>query len=130
MSKFKYIRADVYRRGISIFIGTKEALLEFAKETFKDNEDLIHNIKESLNDTNALATTYQEEYGQSVIWIPKFPKTPTQVANLAHEVLHATFCILDFVNVEYRYGGPNEPYTYLFDYLLTKALTERGYRDV
>jgi hypothetical protein len=44
--------------------------------------------------------------------------------------MHAVFGLLDFVGVEYRYGGSNEPYTYLHEYFLKNALRKEGYKDV
>lgn len=128
MGKYKYVRADVYRRGITIFIGTREELLSFVKEAWPDNRDLTDAVAEDLEKDNALGTTYVEDDGQSIIWIPKFPRNAKGIGVLAHEILHATFTLLDYVDVEYRYGGPNEPYTYLFEMFLTKALNERGYK--
>lgn len=128
-AKWKYIRADVYRRGITIFIGSREELNKFVEKAFKGMPKFIEDVKES-DGSHSLGTTWVEEGGQSLIWIPKFPKTPTQIGNLSHEILHATFALLDYVGVEYRYDGPNEPYTYLQEYFLVKALTKRGYKDV
>lgn len=129
MGKYKYIRTNVYRRGIAIFIGSREELLDFTKKAYT-NEELISQVKNDLNKDSSIGTCYIEDLGQSLIWIPKFPRTVSQISALAHEVLHATFTLLDFVGVEYRYEGPNEPYTYLFEYFLTRALTEKGYKNV
>lgn len=129
MSRFKYIRADVYRRGITIFIGPKKDLPTFVKKAFKGNKTLLESIKDSLKE-DSLGTTYHEDFGQSLIWIPKWPKTPKELGTLAHEILHATMNMLDYIDVEYRYGGPNEPYTYLFEFLFTEALEEKGYEKV
>lgn len=127
MGKWKYIRADVYKRGITIYIGTKESLLEFVRKAYSENNKLIEEVKEHIKG-DAEATTYLEEGGQSLIWVPKFPKNPKQIAIMAHEILHATFVLMDYVGAEYRYNGPNEPYTYLFEYFLSKALNEKGYK--
>lgn len=131
MSKYKYIKADVYRRGITIFIGNPQELIGFVKQAYKDDQSFIQDVVEHVTQKDLpIATTFKESYGQSLIWIPKFPKTPKEVSCLAHEILHATFVLLDYVNVEYRYEGPNEPYTYLFEYFLNKALTEKGYKEI
>lgn len=130
MGKWKYIRADVYKRGITVYVGPKESLPDFVEKAFSENKKLIEEVKEHTKSSGVEATTYLEEGGQSLIWVPKFPKNPKQIAIMAHEILHATFVLLDHVGVEYRYEGPNEPYTYLFEYFLNRALNEKGYRDV
>ena len=129
MSKYKYIRADVYRRGITIFIGPRKELFKFVEEVYKDNKKLIENVKDTI-DSEALGTTFTEDDGQSLIWIPKFPKTPSEIAILGHEVLHATFILLDYCNVEYIHNDSNEPYTYLFEYFMEQALITEGYEKV
>lgn len=130
MSKYKYIKADVYRRGITIFIGPRKELPKFVKKAYEDCEDLLKEVEKTLDEEGAIGTTYMEEFGQTLIWIPKFPSTPAEIGSLAHEILHATMHLLDYINVEYRYDGPNEPYTYLLEYFLTEALSKEGYEKV
>ena len=129
MSKYKYIRADVYSRGITIFIGPQKELFKFVEEVYKDNKKLIENVKDTI-DSEALGTTFTEDDGQSLIWIPKFPKTSGEIAILGHEILHATFILLNYCGVNYEYDGPNEAYTYLFEYLMGQALDTEGYEKV
>lgn len=132
MGKFKYITADVYRRGIYIFIGTRKELYDWAKKTFnkESDEELIHTLKEGLTNTTSIGTTYCLECGQSLVWLPKLSLTPRGIGNLAHELSHATMSLLDFIGVEYHYSGSNEPYTYLLEFFITKALEKRGYKNV
>ena len=132
MGKFKYITADVYRRGIYIFIGTRKELYDWAKKTFnkESDEELIHTLKEGLTNTTSIGTTYCLECGQSLVWLPKLSLTPRGIGNLAHELSHATMSLLDFIGVEYRYSGSNEPYTYLLEFFITKALEKSGYKNV
>lgn len=129
VAKYKYIKCDVYNRGVTIFIGPRKELPKFVKKAYRGNKALIEEVETSVG-SSALGTTFIEEYGQSLVWIPKFPKTPEELGTIAHEILHATFTLLDYVNVEYSYNGPNEPYTYLFEFLLTEALKEDGYEKV
>ena len=132
MGKCKYIKADVYRRGICVFIGTRKELYDWAKETFnsEDDETLIHDLKEDLTNTSSIGTTYNLGGGQSLVWLPKLSLTPKGIGNLVHELSHATMGLLDFVGVEYRYSGANEPYAYLLEFFVTKALEKRGYKNV
>ena len=128
MAKYKYIRADIYKRGITVFIGSRKELTQFVKIAFKDLPELVNAVAKS-EDSTALGTTFLEEFGQSLIWLPKLPKTPDGIANLAHEILHATFALLDYIGVEYVPDSPNEAYTYLSEFFLYRALLIKGYKD-
>ena len=130
MGIYKHIRADVYRRGITVFMGTRKELVKFVEEAYDGDELLLKQVKDDVDDATSIGTAYKEERGQSLVWVPSFPKTPEQIASLAHEILHATYTLLDFCGVEYRYGGANEPYTYLFEYFLTNTLKKEGYEHL
>lgn len=137
MSKYKYIYCDVYKRGVSVFIGDCNSLRNWAKKVYNNpcEQDLIASINEYCSEEHyntAAASCYESDSGEWIIHLPKFSFTynPTEIANLSHELLHAALGILDFVGVEYRYKGSNEPYTYLHEYLLKNALIEKGYKNV
>ncbi len=129
MAKWKYIRNDTYRRGIVVFMGSVEDCVRFLENTsYKNDEELIEWIK-GLKQRGAQATCCGVSDGQCIIYLPKFPVTPREVAILGHEILHATFSILSHCGVEYSEES-EEAYTYLYEFLLSKALTEKGYKNV
>ena len=140
MGKYKYIHCDPYKRGVSIFIGDCESLKKWAKRFYNrpDEKDLIKQLEEYCNEDryvnkDVAASTYSSETtGHQIVHIPTFSfgYNPSQISNLTHELLHAALNILDYVDVEYRYGGTNEPYTYLLEFLVKQALTEKGYKNV
>lgn len=140
MGKYKYIHCDPYKRGVSIFIGDCESLKKWAKRFYNrpDEKDLIKQLEEYCNEDryvnkDVAASTYSSETtGHQIVHIPtfSFEYNPSQISNLTHELLHAALNILDYVDVEYRYGGTNEPYTYLLEFLVKQALTEKGYKNV
>ena len=138
-AKYKYIHCDVYKHGISVFIGDCDSMRKWAKKFYNEpiERDMIDSIEkycttERYIKENIAATCYDSDSGQWLIHIPEFSFTydPVEISNLSHELLHATHGLLDYVGVEYRYGGSNEPYTYLHEYLLKNALTEKGYKYV
>ena len=139
-SMYKYIQCDPYKRGISVFIGSCEDLKKWARKFYNNTceEDLVAQIEEYCNDsrytsTEVSASTYSStKCGHQVVHIPcfSFSYSPAEITNLSHEILHAVFGILDYVGVEYRYGGANEAYTYLYEYALKEALTVKGYKNV
>lgn len=139
-NKYKYIHCDPYKRGVSVFIGDCESLKKWARKFYNepDEKDLIEELESYCNEdryTNkgVAASTYSSgASGHQLVHLPtfSFKYNPSEISNLAHELLHATFGILDYVGVEYKYGGANEPYTYLYEYVLKEALTEKGYKNV
>ena len=140
MGKYKYIHCDPYKRGVSVFIGDCESLKKWARKFYNrpDEKDLIEQLEGYCNEdryTNKdiAASTYSSNIsGHQLVHLPtfSFEYNPSEISNLTHELLHAALNILDYVDVEYRYGGTNEPYTYLLEFLLKQALTEKGYKNV
>ena len=133
MAKVKYIPCDIYKRGISVFIGNLDEFKAWVKKDYTDEEeqefvDMVMGLKEE--NCGMASFNYDNCNGQGVILIPKYPDSPKERAALAHELLHATFHILNFCRVEYAYDGSNEPYTYLMEHLTRNALELEGYEDV
>jgi hypothetical protein len=98
---------------------------------------MIQSIEQYGSDTDyktkrVAGRIYDSVSGQWIIHIPNFSfdYDPVEISNLSHELLHATHGILDFVGIEYTYGGSNEAYTYLHEFLLKNALREKGYKEV
>lgn len=140
MAKYKYIHCDIFKRGVAVFIGDCESLRKWAKRFYNrpDEQDLITQINEYCTEEKYVnkdiaACTYDSECsGHQLVHLPifSFKYEPSEISNLEHELLHCTFNILDYLGVEYRYGGSNETYTYLNEYLLKNALIEKGYKEV
>lgn len=129
MAKWKYIRNDTYKRGITVFMGSVEDFVHFLENSsYKNDEELIK-LARGFKQRRAQATCYNVTDGQCIIYLPKFPVTPEEVAILGHEVLHATFFFLSYCGIKYTEES-EEAYTYLYEFLLAKALTEKGYKDV
>lgn len=136
-SIYKYIYCDVYRRGVLVFIGSCEDLCDTAKDLYEDDKQLINTLHESCNDeiyksTDVAGRCYDSEAGSIIVHLQtfSFDFNPLQIGTLSHELLHAAFLLLDFIGIEYKYGGNNEAYTYLHEYLLREALELEGYVSV
>lgn len=131
MAKWKYIRNDTYRRGITIFIGSEENFIKFLEtSSYKNDKDLIEEVKDHQNNSNADATCYYDSTeGQCIIRLSNYPSTPTSIATLGHELLHAVFFLLKYCGVKYS-DESEEAFTYLHEFFINKALTEKGYKDV
>jgi hypothetical protein len=132
MAKVKYIPCDIYKRGIWLFVGTLVELKSWVKKefTYDDETDFVEMVLGLKKRNEAASFIYDNHNGQGVVHIYDLPKEPKEYATLAHELLHATFFVMNFCNVEYAYDGSNEPYTYLLEHLTRNALELEGYEEV
>ena len=132
-AKVKYIPIDVYKRCIYVFAGNLDMFKAWVKATYihdeeKDFVDMVLNLDE---DSIGMASFNRDSLGGTgAVLVPKMPKTPKELAALVHELMHATFWILDLCHVDYDPKGSNEAFTYLMEHLTRNALEEIGYEDV
>ena len=133
MAKFKYIMCDPYKRGIHVFIGTLEECKKWVVEEYKhpSEEELKNFVLETKPMETAMAQFfYNYNMGIGIALIPRFPKTPAEIASVSHELLHATFLILNYCFVDYNEEScGNEAFTYLHEHLLRNALEKEGYEE-
>ena len=124
-SKFLRIDCDVYKRGIVVFVGRLSDMQAWVVENYPyDDEKEFVEMVVNLKDTGIVAASFSfnNVNGEGIVFLRKFPKSPKEVAELAHELLHATFHVMNFCRVEYTYDGSNEAFTYLFEHLMRNAL--------
>lgn len=131
MGKYKFIPVSIYKREIGVFIGSRTEFRNWVEKEYKNDEDyrgLVDLIQDSGVRTEAASFWYNESTGDGIIELPKFPKTPREIAECTHEALHATFQILDFVGVSYEKDGSNESFTYLLEHIVNNILTIGTYK--
>ena len=132
-AEVKYIPIDIYKRCIYIFIGSLDEFKLWVKNTYTyDKEkEFVEMVLRLTEDTIGMASfNWDSAGGTGVVLIPKIPKTPKETAALIHELMHATFWILDFCHVDYDPNGSNEAFTYLMEHLTRNALEKENYKDV
>lgn len=129
MAKHKYIPCDIYKRGITVFIGNKEEFIKYCEQTYNEDEEdeaFIYSIK-------TCSYGYADFHfgnGYGIVRIPDFPQKPIEIAATAHELLHATQWMLWYCGVEYENKNcTNEAYTYLHEHLVRNAFEEDGYKE-
>ena len=134
MEKVKYIYCDIYKRGIIVFIGELEKLKKWVdKEYTAPDEQGFREMVLECKEKESVAAQFFYSYssGTGIVLIPKFPKTPEQIASVSHELLHATFLVLNHCYVSYNDEScGNEAFTYLHEYLLKNALEKEGYDNI
>lgn len=133
MAKYKQIYLDIYKRSVFIFIGSHNQFVDWVTDEFKNDyryQGFIKYVHEVEKKTSLASFWYNGSTGEGVIEIPKFPKTPTEIAYCTHECLHATFNILDYVGIEYNKDSSGEAHTYLLEYLVKELLTLNDYINI
>lgn len=133
MARAKYIRCDIYKRGVHVVIGTHEQMMKYVKREWEDSEykddykDFIENAKK---ETGGYATTYFGD-GECLVLLPTFPNNPKDIAVAGHEMLHATDYILWYSGV-YRTNDDlsNEAFSYLLEHLLRNTLEKDGWETI
>jgi len=132
-AKVKYIPVDIYKRCIYVFIGTLDEFKSWVKATYTYDEEkqFVEMALGLTEDTIGMASfNWDSLGGTGVVLIPKMPKTPKETAALIHELMHATFWILDLCRVDYESNGSNEAFTYLMEHLTRNALEKKDYNEV
>lgn len=132
-AEVKYIPIDIYKRYIYIFIGSLDEFKLWVKNTYTyDKEkEFVKMVLGLTKDSIGMASfNWDSAGGTGAVLIPKMPKTPKETAALIHELMHATFWVLDLCCVDYDPNGSNEAFTYLMEHLTRNALEKEGYNEV
>ena len=129
MAKYKRVRIELYKRDITIFIGSHKEFKDWiaTNDCPKTWSNIITQILES--DDNAEASYWHNAIdGNGIIELHYHPKSPEEVGVAVHECLHATMRILSFVDIPCFKDEANEPYTYLLEYILEQVLDFNNYK--
>jgi len=132
-AKVKYIPIDIYKRYIYIFIGSLDEFKLWVKNTYiyDEEKDFVNMVLGLTEDSIGMASfNWDSAGGTGAVLIPKMPKTPKETASLIHELMHATFWVLDLCHVDYDPNGSNEAFTYVMEHLTRNALEKEGYEEV
>ena len=128
MAKYKSINLEIYKRDLTVFIGSHEEFKEWIKKCdFPETWNTII-TKILKSDDNAEASYwYNDIDGNGIIELHYHPKAPKEVAVAAHECLHAAIKVLSFVGIPCFENEANEAYTYLLEYILQQVLDFNNY---
>ena len=131
-AEVKYIPIDIYKRCIYVFMGSLDEFKLWVKNTYiyDEEKDFVNMVLGLTEDSIGMASfNWETNNGTGVILLPKYPESPEEIAALIHELLHATFFILDMCHVDYNSSGSNEAFTYLMEYLTRNSLEKEGYEE-
>lgn len=131
MAIYKFIDCDIYKRYISVFIGSRNDFKKWVEDTYgndKEYQDLVELVSQSPKRTELASFWYNNKTGDGIIELPKFPTTPKDIAAIAHECFHAACQILDYCHIDYYPEGNNESFAYLIEHLVFNVLHKNDYK--
>ena len=119
MAKYKNINIDLYKRDITVFIGSHEDFQEWVSSYKAPTswQQLVESI--IVSDDNALASYwYNSKNGNGIIELPVHPKS----AGVIH--------VLSYIGIPCIPHESNEAYTYLMEYLMERVLEYDDYNII
>jgi hypothetical protein len=129
MAKVKSIICEIYKKEISVFLGTYNEMLTWAKKEFTNPayKEFLDTMEEASPGGGA---DCHYDKSSCIIRLDKFPETAEEISLANHELMHATMFIMDSCGVEYVAWSNNEAFTYLNEWLSKKAYETDGYEKV
>ncbi|AXF52150.1 MAG: hypothetical protein [crAssphage sp. isolate ctcc615] len=128
MAKFKIIPIDLYKRDITVFVGSHDEFKEWVASynVPASWEQLIESIV--LSEDDAVASYwYNRNNGNGIIELPCHPKSKEEIGVAAHECLHCVMHTLSYINIPCIPHEANEAYTYLLEHILVNVLDYNNY---
>ena len=131
MAKYKNIRIELYKRDITVFIGSHEEFKKWIKtcDYSKTWNNTITQILES-DDNSEASYWYNNNNGNGIIELKKHPETTEEICTAVHECLHCVMRVLSYIGIPCVEYAANEAYTYLLEYILTNVLDYKDYELV
>ena len=86
------------------------------------NKYTLRTLDTELDVDESVIGCYQRIAPKSVIWLQSFNNTPEDISILAHECLHATFDLMEYVGIEYDGEENNEAFTHYLGSLVRSFL--------
>lgn len=103
--RIKIVPVAIYKRGVCVFLGTREQLKEYARRENIDLQWEKEDVDGMLDKSQAVTFRLNTD-------VLIYAERPMSAGVLVHEIIHAAKCILRFVDVQ-----DEEAEAYLAEYL-------------
>lgn len=133
MAKIKWIDVDIYKTGVTIFVGTHNEFIKYLKDMASkyDYYKEIVPLAENRDTTSAANFYWNAKSRTLIVEVTSLKFNYNTIGTVIHELDHAAFYILDECGVYY---GPNdgskEAHTYLLELLVGGTFNKEGYEVV
>lgn len=131
MAKIKWIDVDIYKTGVTIFVGTHKEFIKYTKN-MASKYDEYKDIVSLAEDRESAASFYWNAKSRTlIVEVTSLKFNYSKLSEVVHELDHAAFYILDECGVYY---GPEdyskEAHTYLLELLVKGTFNKEGYEVV
>ena len=133
MAKIKYVNVDIYRTGVTIFVGTHNEFIKYLKDmaSKKDYYKEIVPLAEDRDNTSVASFYWDAESRTLIVEVTSLKFNYRTLGEVVHELDHAAFYILDECGVYYGpEDGSKEAHTYLLELLVKGTFNKEGYEVV
>ena len=133
MAKTKYINVDIYKTGVTIFVGNHSEFIKYLKSMASkyDYYKEIVPLAEDRDTTSTASFYWDAESRTLIVEVTSLKFNCRTLGEVIHELDHAAFYILDECGVYY---GPEddskEAHTYLLELLVRGTFNKEGYEVV
>ena len=131
MAKIKYVNVDIYKTGVTIFVGTHSEFIKYLKD-MASKYNYYKKIVPLAEDRESAASFYWDAESRTlIVEVTSLKFNYSKLGEVVHELDHAAFYILDECGVYY---GPEddskEAHTYLLELLVRGTFNKEGYEVV
>ena len=133
MAKIKYVDVDIYKTGVTIFVGTHNEFIKYLKDmaSKKDYYKEIVPLAEDRDNTSVASFYWDAESRTIIVEVTSLKFNYSKLGEVVHELDHAAFYILDECGVYYGpEDGSKEAHTYLLELLVEGTFNKEGYEVV
>lgn len=133
MAKIKYVNVDIYKTGVTIFVGTHNEFIKYLKDMASkyDNYKDIVPLAEDRDNISVASFYWDAKSRTLIVEVTSLKFNYSKLGEVVHELDHAAFYILDECGVYY---GPEddskEAHTYLLELLVKGTFNKEGYEVV
>ena len=131
MAKIKYVNVDIYKTGVTIFVGTHKEFIKYTKN-MASKYDEYKDIVSLAEDRESAASFYWDAKSRTlIVEVTSLKFNYSKLGEVVHELDHAAFYILDECGVYYGpEDGSKEAHTYLLELLVKGTFNKEGYEVV
>ena len=131
MAKIKYVDVDIYKTGVTIFVGTHKEFIKYTKN-MASKYDEYKDIVSLAEDRESAASFYWDAESRTlIVEVTSLKFNYSKLGEVVHELDHAAFYILDECGVYYGpEDGSKEAHTYLLELLVKGTFNKEGYEVV
>ena len=131
MAKIKYVDVDIYKTGVTIFVGTHKEFIKYTND-MASKYDYYKEIVSLAEDRESAASFYWDAESRTlIVEVTSLKFNYRTLGEVVHELDHAAFYILDECGVYYGpEDGSKEAHTYLLELLVRGTFNKEGYEVV